>query len=160
MAAPVPPASFAIPPSMPAALDSSQAPLSLDAPHIVERSAAGIERDPPQPRRAHSAPSSDSSEGIDTEDAVYARAHRAHFVEHEAAAALAAWDSYLASYPRGRYAIEARYNRGIALVRLRQWSKARAALLPFANGELGGYRQHEAEELIEALPSSLGDAGR
>jgi len=73
------------------------------------------------------------------------------------AAAIAAWDAYLVAEPRGRFAVEAAYNRGIALVRAEQLAEARAALAPFARGEIRprGYRQREAEALVRALDERL-----
>jgi len=60
--------------------------------------------------------------------ALYRRAHRAHFVQHEPAAALGAWEAYLRAAPRGRFAVEARYNRAMCLVRLGRTAAAREAL--------------------------------
>lgn len=87
----------------------------------------------------------------DAEGPLYAAAHAAHFVDRDAAAALRAWDAYLAAYPDGRLALEARYNRALTLVRLGRLAEARTALAPFAQGALGGYRQREARSLLEAL---------
>jgi hypothetical protein len=85
-------------------------------------------------------------------DALYREAHEAHFVRKDPAAALAAWDRYLlAAGPTGRFALEARYNRAIALVRLGRRSEAASALRPFANGDYGGYRRDEARELLSTL---------
>ncbi len=89
--------------------------------------------------------------GPSEEDALYLRAHQAHFVAHDAAAALRGWDDYLRAYPSGRFAIEARYNRALALVRLARYAEARAALAPFAAGTYGGYRQREARALLDAM---------
>jgi hypothetical protein len=83
---------------------------------------------------------------------MYAAAHSAHFAVRDPAAALRGWDAYLATYPNGRFAQEARYNRAIALVRLGRATDARTALAPFADGTYGGYRQPEARALLEALP--------
>jgi len=83
--------------------------------------------------------------------AAYRRAHEAHFVTQDAAAALVAWDEYLAVAPGGRFALEARYNRALCLVRLGRSAEARAALAPFAAGEHGEYRRREAGELVRAL---------
>lgn len=83
--------------------------------------------------------------------ALYAAAHRAHFVDHDWAAALHAWDAYLAAEPGGRFVLEARYNRAIALVRLGRTAEARRALEPFARGPSGGYRAQEARDILDAL---------
>jgi hypothetical protein len=86
-------------------------------------------------------------------EVLYRRAHELHFHGGEPAAALAAWDAYLAAEPEGRFAFEARYNRAIVLIRLGRYADAHAALLPFARGEVepAGYRQTEAEQLVERL---------
>jgi hypothetical protein len=84
-------------------------------------------------------------------DELYERAHRAHFAGGDPAAALAAWDRYLAAAPRGRFALEARYNRAVALARLGRRDEAARALAPFAAGEFGGYRRAEAERLLRSL---------
>ena len=81
----------------------------------------------------------------------YRDAHALHFEARDPAGALAAWNRYLAAYPSGRFAIEARYNRALCLVRLDRSDEARAALVPFAEGRHGEYRRREAVALIEAL---------
>jgi hypothetical protein len=83
-------------------------------------------------------------------DALYEQAHDAHFVRKDYAAALRAWDRYLALGP-ATFTPEARYNRAIALVRLGRRDEAAAALRPFAAGEYGGYRTREATELLRML---------
>jgi hypothetical protein len=89
---------------------------------------------------------------VDTrERAAYRTAHALHFEAHDPEGALAAWDAYLARYPSGRFALEARYNRALCLVRLGRTSEARAALAPFVAGIHGGYRQQEATALAAAL---------
>jgi hypothetical protein len=82
---------------------------------------------------------------------LYRTAHRAHFQEHDSARALSAWNDYLRAAPNGSFAMEARYNRGLCLVRLSRAAEARSALEPFAKGRYGGYRQAEAQKLIDAL---------
>lgn len=85
-------------------------------------------------------------------DALYRRAHDLHFRGGDPSYALSAWDAYLAAQPAGQFAVEARYNRAIALVRLRRFAEARTALAPFARGEVAdGYRQAEAAQLVERL---------
>lgn len=84
--------------------------------------------------------------------AAYREAHRLHFGARNFRAALNAWDLYLARFPAGTFSQEARYNRAICLVRLGRVAEARAALAPFARGEIaGGYRKQEAQALLEAL---------
>jgi hypothetical protein len=92
-----------------------------------------------------------ASAEADVEEALYAGAHHAHFVARDPAAALRAWDDYLVAYPAGRFSLEARYNRALALVRLGRTDEARAALTPFADGRSGGYRQAEARSLLDAM---------
>lgn len=85
-------------------------------------------------------------------DALYREAHDAHFRRRDYAAAIALWDRYLAAAgPGGRFVVEARYNRGLALARTGRRDDAAAALRPFANGEYGGYRRDEARELLRTL---------
>jgi hypothetical protein len=87
----------------------------------------------------------------DPEIALYRKAHQLHFSGGSPAAALAAWDGYLAKSPRGRFSAEASYNRAIALARLGRTAEAKAALQPFANGTYGSYRKESAEKLIQGL---------
>jgi hypothetical protein len=89
------------------------------------------------------------------EDSLYRTAHEAHFQRRDFAAALAAWDRYLALPGPVRFALEARYNRAIALYRLGQHDQAAQALSPFATGEYGPYRKHEARALLERLGSPI-----
>jgi hypothetical protein len=84
--------------------------------------------------------------------ALYRTAHKAHFVDLEPARALDAWDAYLAAFPSGAFALEARYNRALCLVRLGRAGEARQALAPFARGDYGDYRRAEARALLEAFP--------
>jgi hypothetical protein len=82
--------------------------------------------------------------------ALYLRAHQAQFVTHDYAAALRAWDAYLAG-GGGRFALEARYNRAIALAHLGRAGEARSALEPLAGGAASGYRRDDARRLLEVL---------
>jgi TolA-binding protein len=94
----------------------------------------------------------DRDAALDAEDILYRDAHEAHFTEKDPARALAAWDAYLARYPNGRFVPEAKYNRALSLVRLGRKDEAKEALRPFADGKVGGgYRQRDAEKLLDAL---------
>lgn len=93
-------------------------------------------------------------------ETLYRTAHERHFRGGDPAAALAAWDAYLGAEPGGRFAIEARYNRALALVRLRRFREAREALAPYARGEIErGYRQLEAKAIVDRLEALNGSAG-
>jgi hypothetical protein len=132
---------------------------ALDAPSFPEPAARELpapRRVPPAvrvaPPRAEAEP---STPAIDRADELYREAHAAHFVRADYAAALVAWDRYLAAAgPGQRWVLEARFNRGIALYRLGQVPEARRALQPFADGEYGGYRREAARRLLEALASA------
>jgi len=87
----------------------------------------------------------------------YRSAHEAHFVKKDPAAALAAWNDYLAHAPSGHLAVEARYNQALCLLKLGRMQEARRALSPFVAGVYGSYRRQEAQTLITTLDA---DAGR
>jgi hypothetical protein len=87
----------------------------------------------------------------DADVAAFERAHRLHFAGGEPRATIAAWSSYLARFPRGRFTVEARYNLAIAYVREGDIDAACSALQPFATGEHGSYRRREARALLHAL---------
>jgi type IV secretory pathway VirB10-like protein len=122
------------------------------APPVVEEPPPVVEEAPkaaPEPAGSQASAAPDA--GLDAELELYRAAHRAHFGGGDPASALAAWDAYLKKSPKGRFALEARYNRALCLVRLARNAEARAALEPFAKGSFGGYRKREAGELLEAL---------
>lgn len=125
----------------PAALPQAPASEALPPAPVVETALVPAAPSASTPRR----------EAADPALALYRVAHHAHFVEHDAAAAVAAWDAYLAAAPKGQFAPEARYNRALGLVRLGRSAEARTALEPFANGRFGSYRQAEAAALLERL---------
>ncbi|WP_437475648.1 hypothetical protein WME75_23785 [Sorangium sp. So ce1014] len=132
-----------------------RAPVMAVAPPARKAVAPSAARVPPAPRKAAGDPQAIQRPpaGPDA-DALYQAAHRAHFVERDPASALAAWDAYLAAAPRGRFAVEAQYNRALCLVRLGRKDEAQRALEPFAQGTFGGYRQTESRSLIEAMRSA------
>lgn len=135
------------------AVPSSSAPVA-DEPAAAPPAAATTSTSTTAPT------SSRSRGGVDDPPEIrelYAAAHRAHFADRSWAVALAAWDRYLASAPRGRFAVEARYNRALCLARLGRAGEARSALEPFARGAFGGYRREEARALVDALGGSAAD---
>jgi hypothetical protein len=79
----------------------------------------------------------------------YAAAHRAHFVDRDFPEALVLWTRYLRLAPAGPLAPEAHFNRAVCLLRLDRLEDAATELEPFARGLWGGYRQHEAQKLLE-----------
>jgi hypothetical protein len=106
-----------------------------------------VEPSATDPKPALQAPSAEPDPSLE----LYRAAHRLHFSGGDAAAALSAWDGYLAKAPRGRFALEARYNRAICLVRLGRSGEARSALEPFARGAYGEYRKASAQALLDAM---------
>jgi hypothetical protein len=100
----------------------------------------------PEPPSASTAGDADAAA-----DALYARAHALHFQARDHAAALSAWEAYLRSAPRGRFAVLSHYNRAMCLARLGRTAQAREALRPFADGAYGDYRRAEARALLEAM---------
>jgi TolA-binding protein len=105
-------------------------------------------------RRVPAVASTDDGEITKRELLLYENAHRAHFVDKNWTAALSAWDEYLRGVPNGRFAVEARYNRAICLVRLGNTEQALHALRPFAQGWYGSYRQREAQALVDQIESA------
>ena len=156
--------SGAMKPPGPSASSADSAPASAPpAPEVIGRREVSEAVSPEPgavPRRAPAASSSGSpsvvrspapvAEAAD-ELALYKEAHRAHFNDHDYTSALAGWDRYLARAPRGTFALEARYNRAVALHRLGRRAEAIEALRPFAAGTYGRYRRDEAQALIEEL---------
>jgi TolA-binding protein len=140
-------------PQAPRAREEEVAPVSPVVPAPSEENEAPSEIvESPSASRDEEPSVAPSEATIDpAERRAYREAHALHFEQHDDAAAIAAWDRYLATYPRGRFALEARYNRALCLVRAGRESEARAALTPFVQGTHGGYRQQEATEILEAL---------
>ena len=138
--APVPPAALAAP-APPAAV----APAARVHPHVATSIAV--------PVAAPIAAPPDDVPAVAPGAALYRRAHDLYFHGADYALALDAWDRYLAAAPDGQFAVEARYNRALCLVRLARLDEARDALGPFARGEVApaGYRQHEAAALIDKI---------
>ncbi|HEY6080758.1 MAG TPA: hypothetical protein VIW29_18210, partial [Polyangiaceae bacterium] len=103
-----------------------------------------------EPAPLAAAKPSSSAAFSDQDGDLYRLAHEAHFGSHDYARALVGWDAYLRAAPRGRLAVEARYNRALCLLRLGRDEEAKRALQPFASGVFG-YRQSEARQLLDEL---------
>lgn len=111
--------------------------------------AASAQPPPAQPPSATAQPEAQAP-APDPSDELYRAAHDLHFRGGSPAAAVAAWDRYLAAAPSGRFALEAQYNRAIALLRAGRKAEGLAALRPFASGAHGAYRKTEAQRLLDA----------
>jgi hypothetical protein len=122
-----------------------EAPRVVDPPHAEPRATA-----------FHEVPDTSAAEA----EALYRAAHELHFHGSDVAAALAAWDAYLAASPHGAFALEARYNRALCLVKLGRLDEARTALAPFAAGDVApaNYRRDEAARLIERIDRHLANS--
>lgn len=152
------------PPMEPSAAEGVLAPVEVsvspavprDVPHVTER--ARVRGREPRARMGVREGESDGegeSEPIDpVERRAYEAAHALHFGARAPADALVAWDAYLADHPHGRFAVEARYNRALALLRLGRRADAREALTPFADGAHGEYRRRDASDLIQAIDAA------
>ncbi len=126
------------------AMARADEPIAVDPP--VQQASA----EPVRPNEARADEQTDSAPTHEArERELFQRAHRLQ--PRGTAETLAAWDAYLAAYPRGRYAPEARYNRALTLIRLGRLAEARRALEPFANAPEGAYRRGEARALLDAL---------
>ncbi len=90
----------------------------------------------------------------------YRAAHRIHFDGADPAAALKAWEKYVADFPAASFATDARFNRALCLIRLDRHADARTALEPLANAPAGSYRQSEAASLLEGLAASGSSSGK
>lgn len=126
--------------------------LAAEAPRTAapEKTATGEGTPPP---RASDDASPASRPEADPTLVLYRNAHEVHFGGGSPAEAMRLWDAYLVASPGGTFAPEAAFNRAICLLRLGRTAQAREALAPFASGRLGGYRQPEAERLLQALRS-------
>lgn len=149
--------SMKLPEPAPRAKRSVPRPAQLAVPDVAWPEVPATAIQPPAPAPAPRAKPVAKAAPIDP---LYRKAHELHFHGRDHAAALAAWDAYLAAEPAGRFVLEAKYNRALVLVRLARYAEARIALEPFARGEVtpSGYRQREASALVERI-STLEDPG-
>jgi hypothetical protein len=82
---------------------------------------------------------------------IYQSAHRAQFRAGDCHAAVQGYADYLSAAPSGSFAVDARYNRAVCLIKLGRTSEARTILQPFSEGRYGSYRQKRAGKLLEAF---------
>jgi TolA-binding protein len=102
-------------------------------------------------RPASPPPALDGEGEQDADLLLYRAAHRRHFQDKDPERALAAWDAYLAAFPTGRLAVEARFNRALCLVKVGRIAEAEASLQEIASGIFGTYRSARAAELLDAV---------
>lgn len=134
-------------PAVPVAVEPPARPAPASAPRVAALSRPSVTVPP-----AAVPPAPAPATVVDPEE-IYARAHRAQFALRDYMAALALWDAYLAQ-SGGTLALEARWNRAIALIHLGRREAAIAALASFAAGENEGYRQEEAQSLLRVLEAA------
>jgi FecR-like protein len=90
-----------------------------------------------------------AGEPPDAELRLFRVAHELHFGQGDFAAALDAWNRYLATYPQGTLAQEARYNRAVCLLRLGRSEEAEPDLSSLA-AMPDAFRSREARLLRAA----------
>lgn len=129
----------------------AHAPAIETAPPMIEPATSATVEPPPAPAVEAKPEPTPVVVAPDAELSAYRAAHDIHFKRNDPKAALAAWDAYLATFPNGKLAPEARYARALVLVKLGRYKDARAALQPFANANAGAYRQKEALEILAAI---------
>lgn len=130
-------------PASPAVAPPKQVPA---LPSVHSEPAAAVSAEPqPEPTRLRAGASQDDAHEV------YRRAHAAHFKTHDLSEALRGYEAYLGRQPSGRFAVDARYNRALCLVRLGRPAEAQPELERFAGGSYGGYRQADAQRLLAAL---------
>jgi hypothetical protein len=88
-----------------------EAPAHNGSPGVTSRAVNAFAPHAPTAQSNNGAPAAPiaSDEAEEAALGLYRTAHRLHFVDHDYAAALGAWDDYLRAEPRGRLAVEARY---------------------------------------------------
>jgi hypothetical protein len=145
-----PPVEEAPPPIVDEAEDESEEEESakVEVP-LATPSAPSVTENPIPSRAAAKAPGLQAEDHTDL--LTYQTAHRAHFQAGNCTSAVAGYRKYLREQPGGTFALEAKYNLGVCLIRLGETAEAKRLLLPFANGAYGNYRKEKSQELIDAL---------
>lgn len=122
---------------------------SRPLPESQERRSDAVATVEPSPRASVTV--ADTRPNLLAQDlAAYQRAHRLHFHGGDPAAALDAWNGYLAHYPAGTFAPEARFNRAVCLLRLGRRTEARQILTPIAESRFA-YGRERARALLTAM---------
>ncbi|MFO0658934.1 MAG: hypothetical protein U0165_03740 [Polyangiaceae bacterium] len=124
-------------------------PTTLTTPDDAPSTSVAQPATPPTAPTPSASPSSSASKE-DPAEALYREAHAIHFGGGSPSLAVAAWDRYIAAAPRGRFVLEAQYNRALALIRAGRRAEGLAALRGFASGTYGGYRREEAKQILDA----------
>lgn len=148
------PSSATTAPSASPAGEGPSAPILVGDLPLAEPASAA-DPDEVRVRRSVGMPAGTVFREIDVQLNAYQAAHRTHFDASNPAAALAAWDHYLANFPAGSFAMDARFNRALCLIRLGRLAEGRSALTPFATAVSGSYRQVEAIALLRSLDQGV-----
>ena len=134
---------------------------------FASRGAAGRNASPASPREPDEAeqpasppPALDRKSEQDADLLLYRVAHRRHFQDRDPERALAAWDTYLVAFPKGRLAVEARFNRALCLIKVGRIAQAEASLQEIASGIFGTYRSARAAELLDAIQRRRASAAK
>jgi len=116
----------------------------------VEEEAEPIEAPNPLESQVNPAPVK-RAPALDPALSIYQSAHRSQFRASDCNAAVQGYAEYLNVAPSGSFAVDARYNRAVCLIKLGRTSEALTILKPFSEGRYGSYRQKRAGKLLEAF---------
>lgn len=124
---------------------AAASPGAQKGPPASSPSSASFDVEPTSPaqRVAANAPSGDLT--------LYRRAHELHFGGADEGRALAAWDAYLHTFPRGTFAPEARLNRAVCLAKLGRKTEAEGVLVDIERGRFGSDGRRQARKILGAL---------
>lgn len=93
------------------------------------------------------------SAAVEDAPSLYATAQRLQFDEHNYAAALSAWDRYLAT-PNSTLTADARYNHAVCLIQLKRYGQARTELTRLAGPRSPSAYRGRATTLLHSLDAS------
>jgi len=148
------PAVILAPPSTAIARATASAPASTPVASFPVDSSPAVGANRPVPANPSlTAPSASNvaTSAPNADLALYRQAHALHFSGGDRARTLAAWDTYLRTFPRGTFAPEARLNRAVCLAQLGRQNEAERVLSDIERGRFGRDGRGQARKLLEAL---------